>query len=431
MQKVFEILELLENTSGRNDKISILQANKDNIKLKNVLFYTYNVYFNYGISEKFIKSKSWETLSPVEITSIDANTIFDILDYLRLNNASNATKGLFKWFLQGKSPMEIKWYTRMVLKNLRINTGIKVINKAYGENILPVYEVQRAKVYQEHKDKIMGKEVAVTRKENGVRLTVRHSLDSIEFITRQGKPIDGLNDLKKEFELLAYGTYDGEVLVQDPEGKMSSNERYRKTVAIVNSDLEDKKDLEYICFDFIHSNEFDTDTATEPYSSRRKFLDSSFNKCKLVSPSDLLYVGVAEESTIDELLDEAVAKDWEGIMINLMDKPYACKRTNNILKYKKYRTVDLRVWDMYEGQGDIEGKMGGVTVKYKGNPVNIGTGFTLKQREEFWKHRDLIIGKIIEIKFQEESKNQKNDMESLVFARFSHIRFDKDEESYD
>jgi hypothetical protein len=47
MEKVIEIIQMLKNTSSSNDKISILQNNKDNKTLKKTLEYTYNPFKKY------------------------------------------------------------------------------------------------------------------------------------------------------------------------------------------------------------------------------------------------------------------------------------------------------------------------------------------------------------------------------------------------
>ena len=49
MKQIKEIINLLRETSGTNDKIGILKMNSENELLKNVLEYTYNPYKKYGV----------------------------------------------------------------------------------------------------------------------------------------------------------------------------------------------------------------------------------------------------------------------------------------------------------------------------------------------------------------------------------------------
>ena len=112
------------------------------------------------------------------------------------------------------------------------------------------------------------------------------------------------------------------------------------------------------------------------------------------------------------------------------DSPYECKRHKGILKVKKMQIVDLLVVDIVEGRRDMEGKLGAVIVEYKGNTVNVGSGFKLHEREEFWEDPSLIKGRIIEVQYFEETKNKYDNKLSLQFPVFKGVRYDKTEPSY-
>jgi DNA ligase-1 len=101
-----------------------------------------------------------------------------------------------------------------------------------------------------------------------------------------------------------------------------------------------------------------------------------------------------------------------------------------MLKVKQMYPVDLRVVDVLEGSGANKGKVGALVVNYKGNPLKVGSGLTKEQREKFWEDKSLILGKIITIKYFEETTNKKNNEKSLRFPIFLEVRYDKDEESY-
>ena len=65
---------------------------------------------------------------------------------------------------------------------------------------------------------------------------------------------------------------------------------------------------------------------------------------------------------------------------------------------------------------------------YKGFPLS--SGFTDEQRNYYWNNPQEIVGKIVEIKYKEETKN-KNGGLSAQFPIFQNIRLEKDEESYE
>ena len=115
-------------------------------------------------------------------------------------------------------------------------------------------------------------------------------------------------------------------------------------------------------------------------------------------------------------------------MVNL-DTPYVCKRTDTILKVKVMKTCDLKVTGFEEGIGKYTGKLGALIVDYKGFNCGVGSGFSDYDREYIWDNRDEYLGRIIEVQFFEESKNQDGGL-SLRFPVFKGLRLDKTKPSY-
>jgi DNA ligase-1 len=104
------------------------------------------------------------------------------------------------------------------------------------------------------------------------------------------------------------------------------------------------------------------------------------------------------------------------------------------MKWKPVITVDLTVVGVEEGTGKNVGKLGAFICEGidqgKEIHVNVGSGLTDKNREEFWKERDELVGQVVEIMADAVTKNQDitNDVYSLRFPRFERFRgFDKGE----
>ena len=134
---------------------------------------------------------------------------------------------------------------------------------------------------------------------------------------------------------------------------------------------------------------------------------------------------------IMKYLNKARDKHKEGIMINLDDKPYEFKRTNNLLKVKVMQDADLKIIDVYEGTGKNANNLGGIIVEFiyngKRYQCECGSGFSDKERVDFWDNPDKIIGKIATIQFFEISKNDDGGF-GLRFPVWIHrIRDDKTE----
>ena len=117
-------------------------------------------------------------------------------------------------------------------------------------------------------------------------------------------------------------------------------------------------------------------------------------------------------------------------MVNL-DAPYECKRTKNLIKVKQFYTYDLKIVGYEEGEGRNKGTLGSFIVEYKDNTVKVGSGYSDSERKNFWENREDYIGRIIEVKYKEISKDKNTGKESLQFPIFVGLRDIGKEVSYD
>jgi DNA ligase-1 len=145
----------------------------------------------------------------------------------------------------------------------------------------------------------------------------------------------------------------------------------------------------------------------------------------------ILYKG-DDVSKVQELLDQVVAEGGEGVMINLLDSPYRFTRCWDIMKVKKFQSLDLEVIGVEEGSGRLAGTLGAILVRYKGgNTVRVGSGFSDEERALYWADPSLILHKVCEIKYFESTKNAAGE-ESLRFPTWcSNIRDPRDKANPD
>ena len=134
----------------------------------------------------------------------------------------------------------------------------------------------------------------------------------------------------------------------------------------------------------------------------------------------MVYEGT-DQSEIMKWLDYAVDAGWEGLMLN-KDATYKCKRTTDLIKIKRFYSMDLPVVEVLQGDGRLKGTLGALVVKYKDNTVNVGSGFDDETRAKFWEERDNIIGRVVEVKYKEISKDKKTGLESLQFPIYIGLR---------
>ena len=113
-------------------------------------------------------------------------------------------------------------------------------------------------------------------------------------------------------------------------------------------------------------------------------------------------------------------------MIFICTAEYHWSRSWDIMKVKKFNSLDLEVVDVEEGSGRLAGTLGAIHVRYKGgNIVKVGSGFSDEERKLYFSNPGLILNKVVEVKYFEETTNADNTF-SLRFPTWcSNIRIDK------
>jgi len=108
-----------------------------------------------------------------------------------------------------------------------------------------------------------------------------------------------------------------------------------------------------------------------------------------------------------------------------MDAPYECKRSDFWMKWKPTITVDLNIVGFEEGTGRNAGRLGAIVCEGEDNGrtirVNVGSGFSDSDRDEYWLNRDTILGDVVEVQADAVTQNQDGSY-SLRFPRFVRFR---------
>lgn len=139
-----------------------------------------------------------------------------------------------------------------------------------------------------------------------------------------------------------------------------------------------------------------------------------------------------DESEIMKWLNWAKSNNLEGIMLQIADAVYECKRTKTTLKIKQFQDADLKVLDIIEGTGKNVGKLGAITVQFevegKLYTCDCGSGFSDDERSLYYNNKELLLGKIVTIGYFEISQNSKTKEYGLRFPTWKGIiRHDKTE----
>lgn len=425
------ICNLIAKTTKRSDKEKLLEHYKDNENFIFLLKFLYDPYIITGIKEKKLEKEF------KELSSLNNKCGFDFITLL--NKIIENPTGNYKiiWDVRcfiDKHKDYSDFIKSIVTKTLKLGIQAKTINKIIP-NCCNQFDLMLGFKYFDDPDKYVpeGTNFILTHKLDGMRcLIIKDNLGKINLFSRQGQKLEGFLDIEEEAKQLPDGfVYDGELLLRN-DNNLDSKDLYRATMKIAASDMSDKKNIIFNCFDLIILDEFKNGYDSKPAYLRKSMLNKIFvrrNQLKWIKEVPVLYEGNDKEQ-INYWLNKITSEGGEGVMINVSDAPYECKRSKGLLKVKKFQTVDLRCVDIELGTGVNANRLGAITVEFPYNDnvyqVKVGSGFTQEQRDYFWQNKNDIMGKIVEVQYFEITQNQ-NGGYSLRFPVFCQVRNDKDE----
>ena len=424
VKKFFEVLSL---TASIKVKKQLLADKRSDGNVKRFLDYLLNPFFVTGISEKKIGK-----VVPKE-PSMQFASFHELMPYIR-NNHTGADEVLanVQAFLNGTDDELREFYIGIITKTIRIGCDVKTVNDALGFELIPQWEVQQA--YQIGKLKMNENEwFSLSQKLNGVRGTYFDG----KLISRQGKEFNGLEhilaDIKRLIPNAEEWVLDGELIRKNIDC-ISDNENFRLTTGTVNQEDGDKSLIQMVIFDILPKAEFLCGESKLTYRDRLEQLKKLKRQIQRLALDSLLVVEIlytgTDMSMISPCLDRMIAEGKEGMMLNRNCK-YFRRRHNGILKVKQFYTVDLEVVDLEEGTGRLTGTLGAFVVRYKGNYLHVGSGMTDEQRKQFWRDGISLIGRVIEVKYKDESLDKRTGLYSLQFPIFVQLRELGKQESYD
>lgn len=426
IRHLYELCEELKNINSTTAKKSFLKLHQEDEDFINLLKFLLDDKIVTGISKSKLKKRT-------SIIRAHCPNLKSLMDYLKQHNTGRDQDVSFCQSYMNQYDGKIKDFIALIItKTLKIGVNTKTVNSVYGDNFIKVHQVQLGS--PKEKLRLKNNEVFfLTQKLNGIRCTYING----HLFSRQGQKFEGFDEIVYELSEIekGFGTsmvFDGELIRRNDE-ELNDNNNFRLTTSAVNgSDLEAKKDIVFNVFDTFPLEAFEQGESKENYEQRRKWLDkfdieldALFGYGRKVKIVPLWYRGTDTEE-INKWLEYADSHNMEGVMLN-KNAPYVCKRTTNLIKVKSFKEIDLEVVAVEEGEGKNAGTLGALVVGYKGNKVNVGSGYTDAQRKEIWENKEDVIGRIVTVKYKDISKDKDTGLESLQFPVFVTMREDKKE----
>jgi len=324
------------------------------------------------------------------------------------------------------------WYRRILIKDLRCGVSEKTVNnvvkKKYAKYSVPVFSCQLAHDSNNHESKVSGEKL-IEVKLDGVRvITIVYPGGRVDQFSRNGKELVNFPHIKEQLA----GTVDhlGVAMVFDGEVMSSSFQDLMKQVH--RKDNVNASDAVLHLFDLVPLEDFEKGECYVPQFQRSEALAGWYDAHRDAMPhvtvlsNEIIDLDTTEGQTkFSDINQRAIVGGYEGIMIKDIGAIYECKRSTSWLKLKPFIEVTLEVVAYEEGTGRNVGRLGALVCEGvddgKAIKVNVGSGFSDRDRDDFWSAGDNLIGQLVEVRADAVTQNQDGTY-SLRFPRFKTFR---------
>jgi DNA ligase 1 len=324
---------------------------------------------------------------------------------------------------------------RVIIKDLRCGISEKTLNKVLSntEWKIPVFTCQLATDSEKHTAKMAGVK-RLEQKLDGVRVLAVVTKTTVNLYSRNGKPFDNfphivesLEDIKNKFartfQSWPHGfILDGEIIGESFQALMKQAQR--KTDVKTDG-------MTYSVFDWLPLVDFERGFCNAQQHKRLAVLEeyrAVFESTDCVRLMDGIEVDLDTAEGHDIMrryATDSVDAGFEGIMIKELEAPYECRRSTFWMKWKPTITVDLNIVGFEEGTGRNAGRLGAIICEGVDNDrrinVNVGSGLSDANRDEYWSARDQLLGDVVEVEADAVTQNQDGTY-SLRFPRFVRFR---------
>lgn len=384
---------------------------------------------------------------------------FALLDNLSFRNltGSTARDSLEKMSLRFDSDEWNTFLAPIIRRDMRCGISTTTINKVCKNTVytIPVFACQLA-TNSENRPEMRGIK-RLEPKLDGVRVLMTvHILQSnvlttdpnvvVSCYSRNGKVFENFSHIenqvarhafamrshiREEYNNLGFASHwdsfvlDGEITGTSFQELMKQARRKEDVKA---------QDSVFHIFDILPLVDFSQGHWNLQLSKRIRLLESirgiidNMANVELLPYHDVDLDTLAGKNQLTRYANDMVNMGYEGIMIKNLDAPYECKRNTFWMKWKPVHDYDLTVVAVEPGTGKNKGRMGALVCEGiddgKNIVVNVGSGFTDTQRQEYWDDQSIVIGQTAVVMADAITKNQDGTY-SLRFPRFKTFRTDK------
>jgi DNA ligase-1 len=397
-------------TGSRNDKERLLaQADKATQK---AIEYALDPFRTYGVTLKKAQvAKVMSNRSGATAAGHWWTAFYRLLDQLAARDltGSAATTTLLEHFAICPTPDDADWALRVLHKKLRCGVSVTTALKVFPGLVTP-FEVALANAWSGDRMAGVG---YLEPKLDGMRVTV---VDGVP-LSRKGNHVNATDAMLDELASLI-GRRNARLRDWVFDGEFIGAGTFEETISKARSSGGENRGLVFNVFDMVARDEWRS-RQTRPFSDRRRDIERHIAKGgQLVQRVESIRVEDATASDIHAACARWMADGFEGAMYKA-DVPYEFRRSDAVLKVKKWDTLDAPIVGAEEGKrgGRNEGRLGALIIQLDdGTRVNVGGGLSDAQREDFWTRRQALVGRTIEVQYQ--NFTTKGSLRHPQFVRF-------------
>ena len=430
-----QILEELNLENGSNYKLEVLKKHKDNELLKRVLKQCYDkVVFTHGVTMKNIP----------KITNYSgANSLAYALTVLEQDFATrkvtgNAALKQLEELLYCLSKEDADIVIKVINRDLKINMGRTNINKVF-KNLIVKPPYRRCDIGTDvniKKNIDFNKTVYSQVKMDGTFRSA--SVDSGTIMSRSGNE-DSFPLIEAEMKTIEIEGYVllGEMTLKGEQDRSKGN-------GIINSiteRAERQNDIIFTVWDMIPVAEYAMDknqikaatkagtltTYAEQFERLIKVFDSEAGK-KLKNIQLVEYKIIKNMKEAYKHFQEVTERGDEGTVIKTEDLIWKDGTSRQQLKVKLVISAEVRVTGFIEGTKGTKRELTFGSLMFENDEGTIKgstSGFTDELLEKINSERDLWIGKVIEVQFNNITKSRSSETYAFSHPRFISDRSDE------
>lgn len=417
-ESTYDAINALRQTTSTNEKLFVLNSNKNNKEFANILKLTYDhITYTYNV-------RAWNFLR-YDCNETSDYSMYEVLDMLNNRDITgNSALCECKKLWNSLCPEDQKIFCQIIDRDLKVGLSSKTLNKVW-KGLIPKPNYNRCATFNRSTASKFKYPAIIQLKCDGTYREAYVHAGSVTFKTRTGEPYDD-PILEKAMNDFDDGYYTGEFTI----GRADHPDMNRAASnGNVNSDNPDYEHIHFTIWDYLTEDEYTLKVKT-PYGERferlKKIIDS--HKCELVQLVPSYEINDVSEAL--KKVSEWMNMELEGGVLKSKAMKFKNGTSNEQLKIKLCVDADMRCVGFQKGSEGTKYEGTNKVVIFENDDHTVQgrcSGMTDDMVNEVTANPEKYIGKILTVQFNDLSLAEGSNVYALSHPRFIEWRNDKDE----